>query len=392
MNRAGARTAGAWFAVPATALLLLLPATPARAEPPLIHSERSLYRQVFVYGDYSTRCLCFTRECRIGRQSCIDLKQPDRLMFEYTQMMLGALLLNPDPHSILVIGLGGGTLPRTLGKLLPNADIDVVEIDPAVIRVAGEYFGYHPGAHQHVYEEDGRAYVRRMLRTLQRYQLIMLDAYDQQYIPEHLLTQEFLAQVRTLLAPGGIVAANTFSSSRLYQNESVTYRAVFGTFYNLKSANRVILASNAPLPGIALATRNAAHFDAAFTALGFKAMSVLSLFNTGVDWDPKARVLTDQYSPANLLNSAAQSQASPPPRCHCGLCAATASRSSCSLLLTMASLSGPSRTMSFWPADSDSIFGSAYWYITFGRASATGPRTSGAASASSMLATRRSLK
>ncbi|MGA8708147.1 MAG: fused MFS/spermidine synthase [Steroidobacteraceae bacterium] len=290
------------------ALLMALTLMPAavRAAPPLIHSERSLYRQVYVYGDYSTRCLCFTRECRIGRQSCIDLKQPDRLMFEYTQMMLGALLLNPDPHTILIIGLGGGTLPRTLGKLLPNADIDVVEIDPAVVRVAAEYFGYQTGPHQHVYEEDGRAYVRRMLHTLQRYQLIMLDAYDQQYIPEHLLTQEFLRQVRSLLAPNGIVAANTFSSSRLYQNESATYRAVFGPFYNLKSANRVILASNASLPSIAQARYNAEHFDAAFTALGFKAASVLSLFSTAIDWDPKARVLTDQYSPANLLNSEAR--------------------------------------------------------------------------------------
>ena len=49
----------------------------------------------------------------------------------------------------------------------------------------------------------------------------------------------------------------------------------------------------------------AEHFAAAFTAVGLKPMSVLSLFITGVDWDPKARVLTDQYSPANLLNSAA---------------------------------------------------------------------------------------
>ena len=288
----------------ALAMLLaaLLPAA-VLADPPLIHSERSLYRQVFVYGDSYTRCLCFTRECKIGRQSCIDLQQPNRLMFEYTQMMLGSLLLNPDPRSILIIGLGGGTLPRTLGKLLPEADIDVVEIDPAVVSVAGQYFNYQPSAHQHVYEEDGRAYVRRMLRTDKRYQLIMLDAYDNQYIPEHLLTQEFLTQVRSLLAPNGIVAANTFSSSRLYQNESVTYRAVFGEFYNLKSANRVILASNAPLPSVAQATRNAEHFDAAFTALGFKSISILSLFSTAVDWDPKARVLTDQYSPANLLNS-----------------------------------------------------------------------------------------
>ena len=76
--------------------------------------------------DGATRCLCFTRLCAIGRQTCIDLKQPDRLVFEYTRMMLGALYLKPEPHSILIIGLGGGTLPRTLEKLLPNADIDVV--------------------------------------------------------------------------------------------------------------------------------------------------------------------------------------------------------------------------------------------------------------------------
>jgi spermidine synthase len=291
------------------ALLAALLSPVALSDPPspqpLIHSEHSLYRQVLVYGDDYTRCLCFTRECKVGRQSCIDLKQPDRLMFEYTQMMLGALFLNPDPRSILVIGLGGGTLPRTLAKLLPNADIDVVEIDPAVVIVAKKYFGFKPDEHQHVFEEDGRAYVRRLLRTDKRYELIMLDAYDHQYIPEHLLTRDFLLQVRALLAPHGIVAANTFSSSRLYENESVTYRSAFGEFYNLKSSNRVILASNAALPSVAQASYNAQRFNTAFTALGFKPVSVLSLFSTKVDWNPNARVLTDQYSPANLLNSAA---------------------------------------------------------------------------------------
>jgi spermidine synthase len=270
---------------------------------PLIHSERSLYRQVLVYGDDYTRCLCFTRQCAIGRQSCMDLHQPDRLMFEYTHMVLGALFLNPDPPSILILGLGGGTLPRTLAKLLPNADIEIVEIDPAVVYVATHYFSFEPNAREHVFEEDGRAYVRRMLRTDKRYQLIILDAYDAQYIPEHLLTREFLTQVRDLLAPAGIVAANTFSSSRLYQNESVTYAAVFGEFYNLKSANRVILASNAPFPALATITHNAELFKDSFAPFSVNPQSVLSLFSTKVDWDPNARVLTDQYSPANLLQS-----------------------------------------------------------------------------------------
>jgi len=286
----------------AGALLLLASIAAAAAAQRLIHSENSLYREVFVYEDGNTRCLCFTRLCAIGRQTCIDLKQPDRLVFEYTQMMLGALYLKPDPHSILIIGLGGGTLPRTLEKLLPDADIDVVEIDPAVVGVARQYFGFRPDERVHLSVQDGRAYVRQSLRGSKRYELIMLDAYEHQYIPEHMLTREFLTEVRSLLQPGGIVAANTFSSSRLYQNESVTYSSVFGEFYNLRSGNRVILATNGPLPSIEEATRNSRRFTAAFEPYGFAAQSVLALFSTRPDWDPSARVLTDQYSPSNLLN------------------------------------------------------------------------------------------
>lgn len=291
---------GAWLGM---AIFAALFAT-ARADQELIHTERSLYRQVLVYDDGNERCLCFTRLCAIGRQSCVDLKRPDFLVFDYTRMMLGALLLAPNPRRVLVIGLGGGTLPHTLEQLLPAADIDVVEIDPAVRRVAEQYFAFHPGAHVHVYEEDGRAYVRRMLRTDKRYQLIMLDAYDHQYIPEHMLTREFLTEVRSLLEPGGVVAANTFSSSRLYQNESVTYASVFGSFYNLKSNNRVILAAAGTLPGMDQIRHNADQLGPTLTALGVSMPTLLERFSTTPDWDPGARVLTDQYSPANLLNSA----------------------------------------------------------------------------------------
>ncbi len=285
------------------ALALWPPLIGAQEGMQLIHSERSQYRQVLVYEYTDLRCLCFTRYCTIGRQSCIDRRAPDRLVFEYTQMMLGALYLQPDPHDVLVIGLGGGTLPRTLEKLLPQSQIDVVEIDPAVVRVAQQYFSFQADARVHVTVEDGRAYVRRLLRSGgKRYQLIMLDAYEREYIPEHMLTREFLSEVKSLLTPDGIVAANTFSSSRLYQNESVTYRAVFGPFYNLKSNNRVILAANGALPTLDEATRNSRSFSAAFRGLGFTPQSVLALFSTRVDWNQKARVLTDQYSPANLLN------------------------------------------------------------------------------------------
>lgn len=273
-------------------------------QPRLIHSEKSLYRQVLVYEDSVNRCLCFTHQCAIGRQSCIDLKLPTHLVFEYTQMMLASLFLAPEPQHVLVIGLGGGTLPLTLEKLLPKADIDTVEVDPAVVVVARQYFGFHNDARLHVIELDGRTYVRQAIRAGKHYDLVMLDAYDNQYIPEHLLTREFLLEVRQLLAPGGVVAANTFSQSKLYSNESVTYRAVFGDFYNVKSSNRVILATNGPLPSIDTLTGNSRRFANSFDTLGISTKRLLEQLSTRTDWDSGARVLTDQYSPANLLNGA----------------------------------------------------------------------------------------
>jgi spermidine synthase len=267
----------------------------------LLHSQRSLYREVLVYETGSVRCMCFTRHCRVGRQSCMDVRDPDRLVMSYPQMMLGALYVNPNPRSILIVGLGGGTLPRALRQMLPQARIDVVEIDPAVVAVAKRYFDFRDGGTVRVAEMDGRVFVRRARREGRRYDLIMLDAFDHEYIPEHLLTEEFLTEVKDLLEPAGVLAANTFSSSKLYDYESSTYSAVFPQFFNLKRQNRVIIASNGPLPEKAALKATSEGFERAFRRYGFDAAGLLPLFSRERDWK-QVRVLTDQYSPANLLN------------------------------------------------------------------------------------------
>lgn len=290
-------------AIARLAFVLLLVVFPAlAAAPKLLHSERSLYREVLVYETDGVRCMCFTRNCRVGRQSCMDMKRPDRFALNYTRMMMGALYLQPAPRSVLIIGLGGGTLPRALMKVLPNATIDTVEIDPAVVRVAKQYFDFKPDERVSVAEQDGRVFVKRAIRQQRRYDLIMLDAFDHEYIPEHLLTQEFLREVKTLLAPGGVLAANTFSSSRLYDHESMTYASVFGTYFNLKKENRVIFAVNGPLLDQGRIRANSAIHREQLAAFDVHAAFLLPLFSTRADWNKQARVLTDQYSPANLLN------------------------------------------------------------------------------------------
>lgn len=268
----------------------------------LIHSERSLYREVLVYEDGTERCMCFTQKCRIGRQTCMNTQAPDRFVMNYTQMMMSALFLNPQPRSILIVGLGGGTLPRALAKVLPTTKIDVVEIDPAVVRVAKRFFAFTPDARTTVIEADGRVYVKRAIREQRQYDLIMLDAFDHEYIPEHLLTREFLEEVESLLSPQGVLAANTFSSSRLYDHESTTYAAVFGPFYNLKRDNRVVLATKGKLPELAVIEANSKQFEAPFEAFTIDVPRLVRMFTVKRDWNAQARVLTDQYSPANLLN------------------------------------------------------------------------------------------
>ncbi|NND58899.1 MAG: fused MFS/spermidine synthase, partial [Gammaproteobacteria bacterium] len=226
------------------ALLMVLVAPSALADR-VIHTERSLYRNIAVIEDGDTRCLTFTSKRRNSRQSCIDLEEPDRLVLPYLPMVFAGLTVNPQPQSVLIIGLGGGTIADVFGALYPGIEVDAVEIDPAVVDVAREYFGYseRPGATVHV--RDGRVFVRRATRERKRYDYIVLDAFNGDYIPEHLMTADFLKECQQLLTENGVLVANTFSSSRLYDSESQTYATVFGDFLNLRRrlGNRVIVAA-----------------------------------------------------------------------------------------------------------------------------------------------------
>jgi spermidine synthase len=267
-----------------------------------IYRERSLYRDIVVYEENDLRCMKFGIH-NGGRQSCMSQKEPDLLVFDYTRMLLGALYLKPDPERILIIGLGGGTLPTTLKKIFPESRIDCVEIDASVAKVASRFFGFAPREGLKVIVEDGRVYVKRAQRSGAKYDLIILDAFDQVYIPEHMLTREYLQEVKALLDEGGILAANTFSRTKLYASESATYFDVFGRYYNLERANRVIFAKNGSLPEMAEIEANAERLEEKLKPFGTGKDWLLPLFSTEVQWPPSTRVLTDQYSPANLLNA-----------------------------------------------------------------------------------------
>ena len=129
-----------------------------------------------------------------------------------------------------------------------------------------------------------------------------IDAFEEDYIPEHHLTVEFLQEVKSLLTPGGVVAANTFSSSSLYPYESATYEAAFGPFYSLKSSNRVIWAQEGAITDQSSIAETAKSLEPYFDNHGIEVHWLLSLLSQEKDWPADSRVLTDQYAPSNILN------------------------------------------------------------------------------------------
>lgn len=270
----------------------------------LIHRERSLYQTILVSKNGSTVCLRFSVRRDQRNQSCIDQRRPKAMVFTYTKMMMSALLLNPDPQRVLIAGLGGGTLPMALAELFPEAQIDIVEIDPAVVMVAKRFFGFEETHKLKVFTQDARVFTKRALIRNATYDLIMLDAYNGDYIPEHLMTREYLNETKSLLTDNGIIAANTFTVSRLYDHESATYHDVFGEFFNLRtaqSANRVILTSQQPLPNIMVLGQRARQLEVRLKPFGVDIRNYPKLLSSKVDWDDDVRILTDQYSPVNLL-------------------------------------------------------------------------------------------
>lgn len=289
-----------------TLLVLLTSLMSLNLQAKIIHHERSLYRDLSVTEQNGLRCLRFNAIRGDHIQTCQYLNTDDpRLVFQYTKMSLAGLLLDPQPKRILIAGLGGGSIPTVLHQLYPDATIDVVELDPAVVKVARQYFHFRESSKMAVHVADARVFIKRAGLSGEHYDFIILDAFNGDYIPEHLMTTEFLEEAKRLMTNDGILVANTFSTSKLYDYESVTYRTVFGTFYNFKipsqSGNRIIIASRQPLPDEAQLTARAKALEQPLETYGITIKRFPRYLSTHADWKTDLPPLTDQYSPANLL-------------------------------------------------------------------------------------------
>ena len=194
--------------------------------------------------------------------------------------MLATLYFKPNPQKILIIGLGGGSLPNALIKLLPSTQIDIVEIDPEVAAIAKNYFLFKPTGNVKIFIEDGFEFVQKA--TAESYDLIFIDAFTEDYVPSSFLTLDFVSIVQRILSKRGTVSGNGFGKkNKRYKLESELYEKTFTNIINLTSTNRVIIATNEQLPSSDQITQQAEKWETAFEEIGINVNWLLRKLKLG---------------------------------------------------------------------------------------------------------------
>jgi spermidine synthase len=195
----------------------------------VVHEEETAYQQLRVVDDGGVRTLYLDG----APQSATYVDGREGYVFEYNRYTHLPLLFTEEVDRVLFIGGGGFSAPKGYLQRYGNATVDVVELDPAVVRVAREHFGVSDSPRLNVHVGDGREFLEETDRS---YDVVVLDAYRKDRVPMHMTTVEFFELVHDRLGEDGTLVANVISAtggpgSAFYRAEYKTMRAAFPNVY-----------------------------------------------------------------------------------------------------------------------------------------------------------------
>jgi spermidine synthase len=297
----------------AAAILLasFMTAPPTSAFARKILEKDTFYHRIRVEEDDEARYLYFDRTL----QSAMNLKDPTALRLVYSRYTSLGLTFRPDAKKLLLVGLGGGSIPKKLQKEFPSLEIDAVEIDPEVIQIAKNHFNVRENKNLRLHAQDGRLF---LTRTQNQYDIIILDAYYTDAMPFHLATREFFELAHKKLTPNGIVVANLISavtgpSGRIARAFIKTQRLTFPQTYVFAARRPDNVSVETVQNVIVIATKDKQRLDIKEIMKRASALDrglfpdtlqdIVVAYYQGALPDQDVPVLTDDYAPTdNLLH------------------------------------------------------------------------------------------
>jgi spermidine synthase len=204
------------------------------------------------------------------------------------------------PSRVALVGLAGGTVARQFTAIDGPIPIDGVEIDPKIVDVGRRYFDMTE-PNLHVTVADGRYW---MATQAGQYDVILVDAYRQPYIPFYLTTREFFESAKAHLAPGGVLAINvgrTPTDNRLVDALSGTLNAVFKNVFVIDSngrfTNSMIYGTSSPVTVDQVIARASAETNPRLQPIAAEALQTGGVRRAG----PNGIVFTDDLAPVERL-------------------------------------------------------------------------------------------
>lgn len=220
---------------------------------------------------------------------------------EFTYLLSGlarAYVTNID--DVLCIGLGVGIVPTDFAS--HGAQVDVAEINPAIVPVAAKFFGLDTNK-LHITIDDGRHFLNRCEK---KYDAVILDAFLGDSSPSHLLTHEAFSSIRQVLRPGGALVINSFGNLEpghdfFVSSLDKTLKSVFKSVHlhaNSSDGGMFFVASDrSPLIVVHPLDLQSIH--------PAKVQDTEAAFNHIVETlhDEDGLVLTDNYNPAEFYDA-----------------------------------------------------------------------------------------
>ncbi len=202
-----------------------------------------------------------------------------------------------ESANILILGMGTGTYAKQCMEYFDGVTAEGVEIDEKITELAHEYFELPSEVNVTTY--DGRAFLNVCEK---KYDVIMVDAYQDITIPFQMSSREFFAQVRAHLKEGGVMVVNMNMRSK--DNDGINIRLAdtiaseFSEIYTVDvsgSTNRELFASNDPRMLERFREKSAAIENEELRLLMNKIDNELSEYEAG------DLVLTDDKAPVEIL-------------------------------------------------------------------------------------------
>lgn len=268
----------------------------------LVHSKDSSYANLkivdYTYGDKHIREMLLDGQT----QSTMDMKS-DLSTAHYTYLLeLIPYGINPHGKNALVVGLGGGLVPRWYEKM--GIKTDIVEIDKDVLHLAEKYFNFAVTGEKFI--EDARQF---FLREEKKYDYIVMDAFGGETTPSHLLSLEACQLMKSRMTSSAVLSLNVVSS---FTNDSFVAASIVKTlkqvFANVEVnplydpqeqviGNIIITAYDGPAKVVSrnsLAT-TPIHWLAKETVYRFFAQHINFSADAGI-------ILTDNYNPIDCYD------------------------------------------------------------------------------------------